>query len=166
MYLILIYQKFIFVFFLHFFSLNKSNSCRDLTIFKISFIFVLEITNFVKHDSKIFFWIAASVADTAAINGNGIKVLLSNGFSTFFIKGNPAFINGPKILPKNPLDWPFLWNWFFGGYVLADKLFAKVLWSLEIYVFVNNKFCVKLVSSPTAFDEKFKVTPVPFFCIF
>ena len=61
-------------------------------------------------DPNIFLWIAASVADTA-LNLNGIKTLLANGFSTFFIKGNPVFSYGLKSLPKNPPDYPISWNW-------------------------------------------------------
>ena len=38
----------------------------------------------------MFFWKAVSVAD-AAVNPNGIKSLLANGFSSFFIKGKPVF---------------------------------------------------------------------------
>ena len=30
--------------------------------------------------------------------------------STFFMKENPVFRNGLKILPKNPLDYPILCN--------------------------------------------------------
>ena len=37
----------------------------------ISFIFSLEIINAVKPDPNIFLWIAASVADAAAVNPNG-----------------------------------------------------------------------------------------------
>ena len=46
---------------------------------------------------------AASAADAAAVNPNGIKTLLANGLHTFPIKGNPVFSNGPKSLPKNYL---------------------------------------------------------------
>ena len=62
----------------------------------ISFISSLEIINVVIPDSNIFLWIPASVADAAAVNPNGIKTLLANGFNTFSIKGNPDFSNGPK----------------------------------------------------------------------
>ena len=41
----------------------------------ISTIFSFEIVNVVLSDWKIFLWIAASVADTAAVNPNGIKTL-------------------------------------------------------------------------------------------
>ena len=34
----------------------------------------------------------------------GIKTLLPNDLSTFPVKGNPVFSNGPKSLPKNPPD--------------------------------------------------------------
>ena len=47
--------------------------------------------------------VVVPVAD-AAVNPNGIKTLLANGISTFFIKGNPVFSLGPKSPPKNPPD--------------------------------------------------------------
>ena len=79
----------------------------------ISFISSLEIISAVKPDPNIFLGIAAYVADTAAANPNGIKLFSANGLSTFPIKGNPVFINGPKILPKNPPDCIILSNWVF-----------------------------------------------------
>ena len=54
-------------------------------------------------DPNIFLCIPPSAADAAAVNPNGIKTLLANGLITFFIKGNPAFSNGPSNLPKNVL---------------------------------------------------------------
>ena len=57
-------------------------------------------------------------------------------------------------------------NWVFDNYILADKTFAKVLQILETCVSVNNKLCGKLVSPLEfliKFDERFKVTSVPFF---
>ena len=52
-------------------------------------------------DQNIFLWIAVSVA-AAVVNPTGIKTLLVNGLSTFPIKGNPIFNNGPKSLTNNP----------------------------------------------------------------
>ena len=63
----------------------------------------LEIIKVVNPALKIFLWIAASVADAAAVNPNGIKTLLANGLSTFPIKDNPVFSNDNKSLPKTPL---------------------------------------------------------------
>ena len=48
-----------------------------------------------------FFWIAAFVANIAVDKPNGIKTLLANGVSTFFINGKPTVINGRKKL-RNP----------------------------------------------------------------
>ena len=45
-----------------------------------------------------------SAADAAAVNPKGINKLLANGLTTFFIKGNSVFSNGPSNLPKNPPD--------------------------------------------------------------
>ena len=132
----------------------------------ISFISLLEIIYVAIPDPKSFFWMAASVADDAAVNPNDIKTLLASVFSTFFIKEKSVFNNGLWNLPKNSPDCSILCNWVFDNFILADELFAKVLRSLETRVLVNNNLCGKLVSpfeSPTTFDERFKVTFVPVF---
>ena len=65
-----------------------------------------KIINVLRPDPNTFLWIAVSVADSAAVNPNGIKILLASGLSTFFIKDNPVFSHCPKSLPKNPPDCP------------------------------------------------------------
>ena len=60
------------------------------------------------------------------------------GLSTFPIKDNPDFSNGPKNLTKNPLDCPILCNWVFDHFILTEELFAKALQSFETCVLVNN----------------------------
>ena len=112
-------------------------------------------------DSWIFLWIAASAADAAGATHNGIKLLLANGVSTFFIKGKPVFCNSPKSLPKNPPDCPLLCYWVFENFILADESFAKALWIFETCVLVNNNVCRKMfpsLASEATFDESFKVT--------
>ena len=59
----------------------------DLTISIMSSTSLFEIVNVVIPDLKIFFWIAACIADAGAVNSNAIKILLANVLSTFFIKG-------------------------------------------------------------------------------
>ena len=86
--------------------------------------------------------------------------------STFFIKDTPVLSKGPKILPKNPPDCPILNNRVFNNFILADELFAKALRNLKTCVLVNYNLCGKLVSLlelPITFDNRFKVTSVPFF---
>ena len=100
----------------------------------ISFISSFEVINVVAREVKSegrpgpkkILWIAASIADVAAVNPNQIKTLLANGLSTFFVKGNPVFSNVPKILPENPPDCPISCNWVFDNFRLVDELFAKV----------------------------------------
>ena len=58
----------------------------------------------------MFLIVTASVADAAAVNPNGIKILLDSGLTTFPIKDNPDFSYSPKSLPKNPPDCPILCN--------------------------------------------------------
>ena len=56
---------------------------------------------------------------------------------------------------------------FFDNFILADEPFAKALQSFENCVLVNNSLCrIFFLSfdSPTAFNEVFKVTSVPFLC--
>ena len=84
-------------------------------------------------DPKIFLWIAASVADAAAANPNGIKRLLANGLITFPFKGNPVFSSSSKSQPKNPPDCLILCDRVFGNSILADEPFARALQSFESY---------------------------------
>ena len=77
----------------------------------MSFISLFEINKVVVPDPNIFLRIPASAADAAAINPKGIKILLANGLTTFFINGNPVFSNGPSNLPRNPPDWIILEIW-------------------------------------------------------
>ena len=111
----------------------------------ILFISSFEIINVAVPDPNIFLGIAASFV-AAAVDPNSTKTLLANGFSTFFIKGNLVFGNGPKNLFYNPPYYPILGNWVFDNFILAEELFVKALRSFEIYVLVNNNLCVKLFS--------------------
>ena len=56
--------------------MNKPDSSRDLIIFMISFISSWEMTNVLLPDPNISPWIAASVADAATVNPNGVKNFL------------------------------------------------------------------------------------------
>ena len=72
-------------------------------------------------DPKTFLCIPASAADAAAVNPNGIKTLSTNGLITFFINDNPVFSNGPRSLPRNPLNCIILDNWVSDSLILVDK---------------------------------------------
>ena len=56
----------------------------------ISLIYSFGIVSVVILDPEIFF----CVVDAAAVSHNGIKTLLANGLSTFFINSKPVFSNG------------------------------------------------------------------------
>ena len=60
-----------------------------------------EIITVVKPDQKNFYWIIACEADVASLDPNGIKTLLANCVSTFFLKGNQFFSKGSRKL-RNP----------------------------------------------------------------
>ena len=87
-----------------------------------------------------FSWIGSSVANVAALDPNGIKILLANGLSTFRIKDNPVCSNGPKCLPKNTPNCPILWYWVFENFILSEEFFVNDFQSLETCVFVNNNY--------------------------
>ena len=81
----------------------------------------------------IFCWIATSVADAAAVNPNGIKTLLANGSSIFFISGIQLFGNGTR----SPPDCAILDSQSFDNFIVAIELFVKALklvYLLIIYV--------------------------------
>ena len=59
--------------------------------------------------------------DAAADNPKGMKMLLVNDLITFFINGNPVFINGSRSLPRNPPDYIILDIWVFDNLISIDK---------------------------------------------
>ena len=89
-------------------------------------------------DANIFLWIVGSVADSAAVSPNGIKTLLGNGLSTFPIKGNLVFSNGPKSLLNNPPDCTVLCNCVFDNFILAGEPLAKALRSFKTCLLVKT----------------------------
>ena len=82
--------------------INKPDSSRNSTIFMMPSIPSFEIRR--TPNPKVFLCIHASAADPATVNPNGIKILLANGLSTFFIKGQQVFSNGPRRVPRNLSD--------------------------------------------------------------
>ena len=119
-------------------------------------LLVNKFPNKLALDPNIYFRIVVYVANAAAVNSNGIKTLLANGLSTFPIKDNPFFSNGPKSLPKNPPDCLILCSLVFDNFIFADEPFAKTLRTLETFILVNNNLCRKFFSSiesPTTFEE-------------
>ena len=117
---------------------------------------------------NIFLWIAASVADAAAVNPDSIKTLLTNGLSTFFIKGNALFGNGAKLLSKKHPDCPVWCNWVFDNFVLAEDYLHKLYQGLKLVYLLMRKLCRELFSSLellTIFDGSFKVTSIAFFIL-
>ena len=52
-----------------------------------------EIITVAVHNAKMFFWIAVSVSDAAAVNPNGARSVLANGARTCSIIGRVIFIN-------------------------------------------------------------------------
>ena len=69
--------------------------------------------------------------DAAAVNPNGIKILLPNVWGTFLISYKPGFSNSPRCLPRSPSECAISDNWVFDDFLLADELFGKVLKSFE-----------------------------------
>ena len=64
-------------------------------------LFKSSLEDIVVLDAENPLWIAASVvADIAAVNLNGIKMLLANDLSTFLSKGNPVLVMVLKFYLK------------------------------------------------------------------
>ena len=78
-----------------------------------------------------FLWIAASSADPAPVNSNGIKTLVDSVLR-IFIKGNPFFSNGPKTLLENPPDGPILRDWVLDNFILADEYLKNLYEALKL----------------------------------
>ena len=67
-----------------------------------------------------------SDVDAAAFNLSGVKILLVDSWSTFFIHNKPVFSNVTRSLSRSSPDCIILDNWVF-YVILADELFAKAL---------------------------------------
>ena len=68
---------------------------------------------------KFFLCIPETAADAAAVNPNGIKTLLANGLSAFFIKGKLFLSNSPRSLPRNSANRTILDGWVFDYFILT-----------------------------------------------
>ena len=87
----------------HIWNLEKKNN----VYFQQNYVIItrsLDITNVVFLELKIFLWVPATAVGTATVNPNGIKTLLANGLSTFFIKDKLVFNNGLRTLPRSSPD--------------------------------------------------------------
>ena len=103
-----------------------------------------------------------SAADTVAVNFNGIKALLANGWSIFCINGEPIFRNEPRSLPKNLSDCIVLDNSVLDSLTSTDELSEKALQRFVTCLSVNNSLYRKLVS-PSKLP--FEITSLSFFIV-
>ena len=82
---------------------------------------------------------AASVDDAGAVCPNGIKTILANDVSTFFINGKEVIINGPRKLENHP-SWLLIFLVF---------LFNKIsLISMELMTFMKSFISLFVSVSP------------------
>ena len=65
----------------------------------------------------------------------------ANGIKTFFIIANSSFNNGPISLPRSLPDCTISNIGVFDNFILAVKIFAKALRSLETCPSINNNLC-------------------------
>ena len=104
----------------------------------MSLICSFEIIKVVVPEPYIFFWIAASIAEAAAV--------IPYEAETFFAKGIAAFINGPDNLlnndPKDPPDWIILEIWALESFKSVDILLLNVFLS---FVFVLLSVTIHVV---------------------
>ena len=83
--------------------------------------------------------------------------------NTFFINGNPTFINGPRSLPSDLPDYIILDSCIFDTIIFAYESFVKALQGIETSKF-NSKLFVTLVSLvPIIYFDNFRIISVVFF---
>ena len=84
----------------------------------------------------------------------------------FFINVKLAFINDPRILPRNPPDSIIAYICVFNDFQVADELFARTFQRLETCLLGRNNLYGKLVASFVSlvmFCYIFKVSFLLFF---
>ena len=104
----------------------------------ILFISPIEIITVIMRYLNIFLGIAASVANTAAVNPNGIKIHLANGLSTFSLKPIHFSVMVLKVYirslpngPKSPTNYHILRR-LFDNFILGNELLGKVYNALKL----------------------------------
>ena len=100
----------------------------------------------------------------AAVNPNGIKTLLANYLSVFFLNGKPSDLRSVAI---KYLDCTIFESWVFDNLIIVDKLYAKVLQTFTVCLSASINLCRKLASSlesPIIFDDNCRVTSVALLC--
>ena len=97
-------------------------------------------------------------------------IFFDSFYTEFTIDKTPSgdFINEFALSEKGkiPPDRIILDNWIFENFILADDPFVKVLLIFKTCVLVKDNLCGELVSLlefSIKFDERVKVTSVPFF---
>ena len=96
-------------------------------------------------DPNIFFWIAATVADAAIVHPNGIRTLLANGVSLFFINGKSTFINGPRSIPGNSPNCTMLDKRVFDNFSLAYESIKKSKYWFHLCAFTFDWYLFQLI---------------------
>ena len=102
---------------------------------------MFEIITFLFPGPKTSFRIYTSVADTAAVNPNGAKILSANCVSTFFINGEGTFVNRAIKLSNTPSQILFVPAIPFN----KSTLFSKDLITFGIYYI---SLFVSVISEP------------------
>ena len=82
------------------------------------------------------------------------------GLSKVFIKDNLVFSNGPRSLPRNPLDCTILGSSVFDNFILADLLLMKAFRTFETFLSIGNNLCGKMFDDNLIFDGNLKLTTV------
>ena len=137
----------------------KLESLRDLTVFIRLFVSSFGIISIVLPeqkvpevpDPKMFFWIPAFETD-AAFSLDRISTLLTNSITICkaLTNGNPAFINGPESLSRNPPYWIILDRYVLHNFIFPDELFAKTFLRLKTFLSlqsVNSKLSHTFLAS-------------------
>lgn len=85
--------------------------------------------------------ISASAADDSGINLNGMITLFESYVSKTFVNGKSILINGPRILPKNPLYCIILEISVSNHLVSGNELFVETLRSLTTCLSFIEHLC-------------------------
>ena len=111
--------------------INKPDSPSDVTIFIISLISSFEIINIVLPDPNIFLKITASVVDAAAVNSNGIPLILMRIILLMQLINEAQFLN---------------------SFLLAHRFFIGALYFIlscsvwNCYSFCNKYICLAIIT--------------------
>ena len=140
-------------------SRNKSHVYFNVFLSCFLFKTTLLLCLFFLLFSLLNYDFTTSFLNRPNVDPNSINTLLVISLNKFFFNDNSAFVNSPRSLPRNPLDYIILGSWVFEHFMLTylQKPCKDLLLVYQSATVYEEVLLLLLI-----LDDNFRVTPFAF----